>query len=226
MTMTQSSAQNTKHKQNASSKKFKQTRELIRLALNDGMTQDEIAKLCRTQQSKVSLWSKGAQSAKEHEVIPLLKIYGHKLRRKTFKVYWSIDEQNIKHFYKVEGKVIFSQAFCDARRDGPKLIRKIPTVKLIIQHQGQDQFIYIYQSRFTFKTNNCELENSLADAVWSSSISACMDGITLLAKIDQIAETLMKDFPSDALTLPFLIRQSLLQHGCHVEGIVEYPAAW
>ena len=33
-------------------KPFKQTRELVRLALNNGWTQIEIAKTCRTQQSE------------------------------------------------------------------------------------------------------------------------------------------------------------------------------
>lgn len=37
-------------------KVFKWTRELIQLAINDGWTQTEIAKACRTQQSIVSGW--------------------------------------------------------------------------------------------------------------------------------------------------------------------------
>lgn len=48
---------------NAKKKPFKLTRQLIRLALNDGWTQREIAEKCRVQQSIVSAWSKGAKCA-------------------------------------------------------------------------------------------------------------------------------------------------------------------
>lgn len=45
---------------NAKKKPFKWTRELIKLALNDGWTQSEIAEKCRTQQSIVSAWNRGS----------------------------------------------------------------------------------------------------------------------------------------------------------------------
>ncbi|MGB3225945.1 MAG: helix-turn-helix transcriptional regulator [Desulforhopalus sp.] len=123
-------------------KYFKFTRDLVRLALNDGWTQDEIATKCRTQQSVVSGWKNGSKPATEQILKPLLDIYGYKLRRKTFRVYWSLDNEiNQKTFYRVEGKVILAQAFYDPRRDSRgKQVKKIPVHKLVIHHQGEDFF--------------------------------------------------------------------------------------
>ena len=98
-------------------RKFKQTKQLVRLAINDGWSQVDIAEKCRTQQSIVSAWSKGSKQGTEQQLKPLLEQYGYKLRRNSFKVYWSIDsESQTKVFHKVEGKVILNQAFYDARR--------------------------------------------------------------------------------------------------------------
>jgi len=74
-------------------KKFKYTREVVRIALDDGMTQQEIADLCRVQQSKVSAWSRGESKALEHEVAPLKKRFGHRLNRTTSRVYLVAKEE-------------------------------------------------------------------------------------------------------------------------------------
>lgn len=116
-------------------RKFKQTKQLVRLAINDGWNQTEIAKACRTHQSIVSNWYKGIDQGTEQQLKPLLEQYGHKLRRNSFKVYWNIDsETKTKVFHRVEGKVILNQAFYDARRVGHKLEKKIPQYKLTIHH--------------------------------------------------------------------------------------------
>jgi len=67
--------------------KFKYTRELIRIAIQDGMTQREIADLCRVEQSVVSGWLHGKGLAGEHQVVELRKRYGGRLNRTTSRVY-------------------------------------------------------------------------------------------------------------------------------------------
>jgi len=96
-----------KTKKRADKKKFRLTRQLVKLALNDGWTQKSIAEACRTQQSIVSAWARGEKQGTEVQLTPLLEIYGNKLRRKSFQVYYSFDKDGYK-FYKVEGKIIFS----------------------------------------------------------------------------------------------------------------------
>ena len=208
-------------------RKFKQTKQLVRLALNNGWSQTEIANKCRTHQSIVSKWNKGESLATEQQLQPLLEVYGHKLRRNSFRVYWNIDpETQQKSYFKVEGKVILSQAFYDARRVKHQIVRKIPMMKLVIHHQGDNKFRIVAQSRLTFQYSNSELESSVEDAIWSSQVLGQYELTRLLKWIDEYAESTLKEYPSDANTLPFIARQALLHHGFSVDGIVEYPAVW
>lgn len=213
---------------NSKKKRFKLTRQLVRLALNDGWTQKEIAETCRTQQSVVSAWSKGQALGTEAQFLPLLDIYGHKLRRNSARIYWSIDsETQAKTFYRVEGKVVLSQAFFDLQRDSRgKLIKKTPCLKLVIHHQGSDNFRVIVQGRMKFTSTNNILDSSLEDAIWSSQVLDVLTMAKLLEFVDLYAQENLQKYPSDANTLPFLLRQSLINHGFTVADVVEYPAVW
>lgn len=213
---------------NSKKKRFKLTRQLVRLALNDGWTQKDIAEKCRTQQSVVSAWSKGQTLGTEAQLLPLLDTYGHKLRRNTSRVYWSIgSETQAKTFYRVEGKIILSQAFFDLQRDvRGKMVKKIPCLKLVIHHQGSDNFRVIVQGRITFTATNNYLDCSLEDAIWSSKVLDVLTMAKLLEFVDLYAQENLQKYPSDANTLPFLLRQSLINHGFTVADVVEYPAVW
>ncbi|MEJ6531791.1 MULTISPECIES: hypothetical protein [Pseudoalteromonas] len=208
-------------------RKFKQTKQLVRLALNDGWTQNEIKEACRVQQSIVSGWKSGSKQGTEQQLKPLLEIYGHKLRRNSFRLYWNIDpETNSKNFHKVEGKVILNQAFYDARRVKYKLEKKVPQHKLTIHHQGNNKFRVVYQNRLKFKHSNAELESTVEDAIWDAFVSEQYELAELLLIIDKYAEKTLAEYPSDANTLPFILRQALLNHGFAIDGVVEYPAVW
>ena len=123
---------------NARKKPFKLTRQLIRLALNNGWTQSEIAEKCRTQQSTVSAWSKGGKYATETQLMPLLELFGHNLRRNTFRVYWALDSTTqAKTFFRVEGKVVFTEVVFDLKESHGKAIQKLPVLKLVVHHQGE-----------------------------------------------------------------------------------------
>jgi len=50
--------------------------------------------------------------------------------------------------------------------------------------------------------------------------------LVLLRFIEQYSEGNLAKYPSDANTLPFIARQSLLNHGFDIDGVVEYPAIW
>lgn len=67
--------------------KFKYTRELVRIAVEDGMTQKQIADLCRVEQSVVSAWQNGRSTAFEHQIAELRRRYGSRLNRTTSRVY-------------------------------------------------------------------------------------------------------------------------------------------
>ena len=207
-------------------KTFKWTRQLIQLALSDGWSTQEIANKCRTQPTIVSDWKKGIKSATEAQLQPLLHIYGHKIKTDPFQVYWSVHpETNEKHYYKVEGKVIFSQVFYSTtHRESDKTTHKTPLYKLVVHYQGKGQFRLISQSRFAFRKNHDETENSNENAIWNAVILEPMDITRLLKTLDKFIEDfLSKEFSGDSFTLPFLIRQALLNHGFHVADVKEFP---
>ncbi len=76
-----------------SRQKFKWTKELVHIALNDGMTQEEIARVCRTQQSVVSSWKSGKNKATEQQLAELLRRYGARLNRTTARIYLVHEEE-------------------------------------------------------------------------------------------------------------------------------------
>lgn len=208
-------------------RKFKQTKQLVRLALNNGWTQPEIAEACRTQQSVVSAWANGKKQGTEQQLKPLLDVFGHKLRRNSFRVYWSIDsETQEKTFHKVEGTVVLDLVFYDARRAGHRLVKKIPKQKIVIHHQGENTFRVISQNRLTFRNSSEELESMVEDAIWNSTISEQYELTELLNIIDKYSESSLVEYPSDSNALPFIARQALLNHGFAIDGVVEYPAIW
>ena len=107
------------------SPKFPKTKELVRIAVNDGMTQIEIANLCRTQQSQVSKWKAGAALATRQQLEPLLASYGEKLRRTSFKLYQTQHlPSRPAQFARVEGKLILREKFRGKEdRQLPKALR-------------------------------------------------------------------------------------------------------
>lgn len=68
-------------------KRFSHTRELVKLAIEDGLSQTDIAKMCRTSQSVVSGWANGASRAKVGVIRPLIERYGNRLSRVAARYY-------------------------------------------------------------------------------------------------------------------------------------------
>lgn len=210
-------------------KPFKQTRELVRLALNNGWTQTEIAKTCRTQQSVVSAWSKGEKLATEQQLKPLLNLFGYKLRRNTFKLYWRKNAETSKiEFIKVEGKIIFS-LLIGKKDDYNKFV---PKYKFIIHYQGNEQFYVILKEKIYD-----DYDKSLEAATWQTVFNQSIGISELLQFFDNLSSKDLEnmgrawwkfchDFPNYTQSLPFLVRQALLNQGFSVDNIIEYPASW
>jgi len=69
--------------------KYPYTKEVVNAARKDGMTQTEIGKLCRVQQSIVSGWSKGEILAFIHVIKPLIEKYGTQINKRYSRVYFA-----------------------------------------------------------------------------------------------------------------------------------------
>jgi len=217
---------------NAKKKKFKFTQDLIKLAIKEGWTQKAIADECRTQQSIVSKWSSGRAKGTEDQLKPLLKMYGHKLRRITSRIYWNTNVTteiaNAPIIYEVEGRVIFSYSMANAYRTSNGSLRKhnVPKFRIVIHDQGGALFRVVQQKRIDIGDNGCLIENSHDDAIWHSTIGDQLDIDGLIAAIDDYCNIKKERFIIDAITLPFLIRKALLNHGYPVPDVVKFPSNW
>ena len=94
----------------------------------------------------------------------------------------------------------------------------------MVHLQGENKFLVVHQHRIKFSSTNEEIDHTVNDAIWSSSCFELMSAEQLLEHVDQYIEKYLEKYLSDAVTLPFLIRQALLNHGLPIEGIIEYPA--
>lgn len=83
--MSNETVQNSQQK--SKKEKFKRTKDLINIAITDGMTQEEIARICRCAQSIVSAWKNGKSKASVHQIGPLIKKYSDRLDKPSFRVY-------------------------------------------------------------------------------------------------------------------------------------------
>ncbi len=208
---------------------FKQTKQLIKLALNEGWTQNEIKDACRTQQSIVSAWKNGSKLGTEQQLKPLLELFGHKLRRNSFKVYWNYSDDNEVEFFKVEGKIILSHLMnFDIAQGSIFRISHVPQQKIVIHHQGNNLFRIVYQSYSLPRDLSDKTNQYDQDSLWKSSISEQLALSEVFNALNYFLNEKLKleKNTGHALMLQFVLRKQLLNHGFSVPDIVEYPAVW
>lgn len=204
------------------------------MALRDGWTQKQIADACRTQQSVVSAWKNGAKQALEHQLKPLLEVFGARLRRKSFRIYHHLQgepgqEPEIK-LIKVEGEVIFSHAFdaylscprCNPEecRDSKHPKKAVPQRRIIIHDQGAGSFCLVLQS----KVSNPKNQTLYADAniFYSHAIGQLSVNQLLVLADDNLFYENQKNYGTDKLMIRMLLRKALLEHGIPLEGVEEH----
>ncbi len=123
-------------------RKFSQTRQLVAIALNAGMNQIEIARICRVQQSIVSNWLHGKSNASYVQIKPLLKEYGNLLSQKTARLYYKTETgQNKPSYFRVEGSIIFSHIIYNLNDETQKREKAFR----YIVHDQNNRFVLITQ---------------------------------------------------------------------------------
>ena len=227
----------------ASHKKFKLTRQLIKIALADGMKQTEIANMCRVSQSYVSDWSKGNTLAKEHILKPLLDKYGHQLRKVTSQLYQvRKSEQEIQlekengseepfpiKFVLVEGKVILREKFLDPQRDGQgRIKRKDAQVILSIHDQGDNKFRCVIQRLLTITAINRHPAHKEVNANFLAEITEPLGLNELIQFVRKYRNESLKNesYLVNYFTVDYLLLNALIMHGYQVEGVEVLPATW
>lgn len=224
-------------------KKFRYTKQLVGMALRDGWTQKQIADACRTQQSIVSGWKSGAVQANEHQLKPLLELFGPRLRRKTFRVYHDLSLQpdggSSFQLIKVEGEVIFSFPFrnkelctrCQVQSSGcsdRQHVKKVTaTRKLVVHALGSGVFCCLLQKRML--ADEYQMRFPETNVFLSKVVGASYASGDLLEYCDSgawgEAEAGDEQHLVAKIMLPMLIRKALLEHGYPVEGVVVHGSS-
>ena len=209
------------------SDRFPSTKELVRIALNDGMNQIEIAQLCRTRQGQVSKWKSGNALATRQQLKPLLERYGEKLRRTSFKVYQTRHQPSQPaQFARVEGKLILREKF---RGIGDQ---KSPTaLRISIHDQKEAGFVLVIEvtnAGFPDPARKSWTRPMITDRHAAWFLNDGTKGIrrhTLESLVSWSRDwghgEYCKQFPG-LPQLPFLLTEALLNHGFNVKDIEEF----
>lgn len=213
---------------------FPQTKELVRIAVNQGKSQNEIAKLCRVQQGQVSKWLNGKALADRAQVQALLQEYGDLLFRVPFKVYQTLfASTNEAQFLRVEGKLILREKFRKKSLSNNSQDR-ITAFRLSIHQQGEDQFYLIGEATeapYPEKNNPASAEPFITDRLAAWYLHNFLEGPNQPLSLKELRQVVQNvahgemqgHFPS-LRQLPFLVTETLLNHGFKpddLEGLVE-----
>ncbi|MBK8265323.1 MAG: helix-turn-helix transcriptional regulator [Nannocystis sp.] len=152
------------NEEQSKSKKFRQSRELVRIARDAGMTQDDIAKRCRTTQSTVSNWLNGKTKGTEQQLKPLLDLFGSRLRRETSRTYLLTPKSSDRgvDMQVVQGRIVLRHVFVTPklRSDTPaecvedfakkrpmRILQFVATSRWILHEVAGSQFVLVRQTR-------------------------------------------------------------------------------
>lgn len=206
---------------------FTNTKDLVRIALNDGMTQIEIANRCRSQQSQVSKWKSGERLATRQQLQPLLERYGERLRRISFKLYQTkhLPDQPAK-FVKVEGKLILREKF---RGTGEPKFPAALRVSVHDQKSGGFAVVAeVTEARFPYPTKKDWTTPLITDrhAAWfldNGLVDIAMHDISgLISWSNSAGHGKTSDRFPGLGQLPFLVTEALLNHGFKPESVESF----
>ena len=224
-------------------KKFKLTRQLVKIALADGMKQADIAKAYRVSQSYVSEWNNGSKLAYEHSLKPLLDKYGHQLRKVTSQLYQvrkskqeieleeekGIEEPFPIKFVLVEGKVILREKFINPERDYQgRIKRKDAQAILSVHEQGDNKFRCIIQKLITFKPDNSHPAHQEINANFFAEITEQLGLNELIQFVRHYRDESLanESYLVNYYTIDYLLLNALVMNGYQVKDIEILPATW
>ena len=224
-------------------KKFKLTKQLIKIALADGMKQTEIANICRVTQSYVSDWNKGTKLGYEHNLKPLIDKYGHQLRKVTSQLYQvRKSEQEIKleeergieepfpiKYVLVEGRLILREKFINPQRDSQgRIKRKDAQAILSVHEQGDNKFRCVIQKLISFKPNNSHPAHHEVNANFLAEITEPLGLNELVQFVRKYRDETLENesYLVNYFTVDYLLLNALIMNGYQVKGVEVLPATW
>jgi len=226
-------------------RKYKHTRELIKIALDDCMTQEEIAKVCRVTQPQVSKWKNGQSRATEQQLAELLKRYSHRLQRATKRFYLRSEDSSLSMAV-VEGPIVFRYVLVGLTLrkrvfNGhivPVSVEREPIGRWLVHQLAGPTFVLVRQVRRKLpKARHLELASTVrldkssgygwggqgSESLVSPWVASSDDAARWTSEVDPprpLTELLsfvdaFKEFggPEESLTVRFLLRKALAEHG-------------
>ncbi|KFZ36353.1 hypothetical protein HR45_17000 [Shewanella mangrovi] len=202
------------------SKKYRYTKQLVRIAIENGYTNADVAVkagLSAKSISQVSRWRNGEALATERQMRALVNEFGHLLKRKMEHLFYRLDENNRLSFYLLSGETLLKHITKIRNDDG-----KSVSVRRTIIIRCDDIFAAIYQQRLgydrRYQINVDDLANSdNEDANWTSTNIEKFEDPQRM--VDTILHTISTyDIPrlnvlNEQVITAYKVRQTLLKAG-------------
>ncbi|WP_428431507.1 hypothetical protein [Photobacterium chitinilyticum] len=223
-------------------KKYLYTKQLVRIAASMNYSPSDIAEkagLSRKSTSQVSKWRNGISLATVRQMQYFINEYGHLLKRKMEHLFYTIEEKDGApdlNFLKLNGDVILKHQVCHTHTLSNRIL-KTALLRLVVLKENE-HFHLITQSRagldhslgFILRRDLPNfIHSSNEEANWFAyDIAKRINAEHLLELIDKYAYQLSsgenpakKAFQNDAISLKFIIRQSLLKQGFKSQDIID-----
>lgn len=229
-----------------SSKKHPHTKRLVRLAIEHGYTNADIAKaagLSGKSIAQVSRWRNGEALATERQMAKLEKEFGHLLKRQISHLFYTNrkneDGTEQQSFYHISGERIFSHKIVnrDEHRGRPftislfrvVIIKTGKTYTLILQCR-KGMTLDGEPATFRFPGTSEVVHSSIEESIWNVAYSSNHEYVEELAsKIDALADMIHHGHlcygveKSEGATLKFAFRHCFIKLGIKLEDLEPLP---
>lgn len=224
------------------SKKYPFTKQLIRLAIENGYTNQRIAVEAGfkpTSTAVVSRWRNGKALATERQMQFFINEFEHLLKRKMEHLFYGETETpNELAYYKIQGEILLSHTLYYRHNTGKK-IQKVGIYRFVIIN-SDNKFHLLYQKRAGLNENAGTIKYALSSATFSNNEHAnwylketykdltaqeLTHQIDLIfdkfEKIEYLRPDMVKIMNDDGRPLKFIVRQLLLKHGYYSDDIID-----
>lgn len=223
-----------------SQKKYRYTKQLIRLAIENGYTNKDIAKKAGfSSEGQVSKWRNGKAQATERQVQFFINEFEHLLKRKMEHLFYSETETpNELAYYKIQGEILLSHTLYYRHNIGKK-IQKIGIYRFVIIN-SDNKFHLLFQKRAGLNENAGIIKYALSSATFSNNehanwyLKETYKDLTAqelthqihfifdeFEKIEYLCSDMEKIMNNDGRPLKFIVRQLLLKHGYCSDDIID-----
>lgn len=223
-------------------KKYKYTKQIIKLAIDNGFKHPEIAKkagLSEKSIAQVSRWKNGEALATERQMQFFINEFEHSLKRKMEHLFYSETETpNELAYYKIQGEILLSHTLYYRHNTGKK-IQKVGIYRFVIIN-SDNKFHLLFQKRAGLNENAGIIKYALSSATFSNNEHAnwylketykdltaqeLTHQIDLIfdefEKIEYLRSDMAKIMNNDGRPLKFIVRQLLLKHGYCSDDIID-----